>query len=135
MNKDIILGWLLGTASSLLGILLQYFLTHRQTKIQSLIEARRVVYAKLVSATMSEWKYPGEPSREALSEDRINKFNEHLNEWRRNRKAIKSLAAEALLLAQNSDLRQKLKEFISSSDPEKRLVEIEELLRREIEIS
>lgn len=130
MNRDIIFGWLLGTV----GTVLQYFLTRRQTRIRSLVDMRRVTYAKLVSVSMSEWKYPGTPSREAFSEDQYNKFNEHLNEWHRNRKMIKSVAAEALLLTQNFDLQHKLKEFISSPDPEKRLVGIEELLRKEIEV-
>lgn len=131
LSKDIIMlviGWLFGVT----GILLQSFLTQRQAKKQSLIETRRAVYAKLLSATISEFIYPEIYSGNIMSEDDRKQYNERLLNWRSNRKTIKGLAAEALLLTENLELRKKLTTFISSNDPHERLRDEEQLMRNEI---
>ena len=123
---------------SLAGVWLGYFLSRRQIKDQFLMETRRTIYAKLLSAAMSEAEYPREPelSREdsMVMKQKITEYNSELGEWRRNRKMLKGLSQEALLITQGKPLRDKLFEFISSYNPDNRLDGIEELMRNEIGI-
>jgi len=97
-------------------------------KTQSLMEARRMVYAKLLSTVEEEESYP----RVLLFGEETEHFNVRLREWRRNRKKIKGLAAEAMLLVEDSGLKAKLLQFITTQNPEERLRGIVEIMRSEL---
>ena len=123
---------MLTSVFSLVGVWLGASLYRSHTKHQFLMETRRMIYAKLLSGVMSEENYPNNPSDR--SEENILEYNRQLKEWRRNRRALKGLAAEALLITENGALREKLSEFISSHNPDSHLVGVEEIMRKEIGI-
>jgi biopolymer transport protein ExbB/TolQ len=125
-----------GASISIFSIFLGSFLSRRQAKDQFLMETKRTVYAKVLSAAISEDKYPPDilGTAEAYFEEKVTEYNRRLLEWRKNRKVIKGLAAEALLVTQGEVLRNKLSDFISSNDPDKNLQGLEGLMRKEIGI-
>ena len=120
-----------GALIALGGVLLQSLLSYRFSKNQSLIEARRIIYARLLSAAMSEDLHPIFPI--AIDVDR-DKFNQKLIAWRLNRKNLKSIAVEALFVSNNVELKTKLKKFVENDNPDFRLSNLEELMRKEISL-
>lgn len=120
----------------LLGVWLGSFLSKRQAKYQFLIETRRTVFSRLLSSVISEENYPREiaGTTAAYDEKKVEEYNNQVNEWRRNRKLLKGLASEALLVTENVIFQNKLSEFVSSHNPDTRLSGLEELMRKEIEI-
>ncbi|MDO8590503.1 MAG: hypothetical protein Q7R65_00825 [bacterium] len=126
-------GWFLGIISSLGTTWLQSFLTKKQIKNQTLMEIRLAVYAELLAVAKSEERHPADP-RAGITPEEVLKYNERVQKWRTERKAVKATASKALLLAKSSELRRRLSEFISSSDPDHTIVGIEEIMREEIGI-
>lgn len=119
----------------LLGVWLGSYLTKNQIRNQSLIDTRRATYAKLLAVVMSEESYPEiYGSADSYIPEKVEKYNEKLGEWRKNRKFIKGLATECLLITTNQKLFSKFSDFISSQDPEKNLRDIKtiELMKEEI---
>ncbi len=97
------------------------------------METRLSTYAKLLSATKSEERYPpNAPTGMTAAE--VDAYNAKVNEWRKNRKVIKGIATEAFLLAGNLHLQEKLSEFISNDNPDFRITDVETLMRTEIGI-
>ena|SRR3989344_4581181 len=133
-----ITGAVIGSLASLLGTWLQSYLGRRQTQEHSLLEARRVAYSRLLFAVISEDTYPPEYMPSVMIgtkfEDEIGAHNEKLRLWRKGRRELKAVATEALLLAKEDALRDKLKEFIQSNNPDHRLTGIEAIMREELDI-
>ncbi|MEK7552287.1 MAG: hypothetical protein AAB534_02610 [Patescibacteria group bacterium] len=131
--KILIIGWILGIVSTLGATWLQAYLTRKQSRSQTLMETRLSTYAKLLSVAKSEERYPPN-ARAGMTTVEVDAYNAKVSEWRRNRKAMKGIATEAFLLAGNSDLQEKLSEFISSDNPDFRITDVEILMRTEIGI-
>lgn len=131
--KILIVGWSLGIISTLGGTWLQAYLTRKQSRGQTLMETRLSTYAKLLSVTKSEERYPPN-ARSGMIKEEVDAYNTKVNEWRRNRKIIKGIATEAFLLSANPALQDKLSKFISSNDPDFRIMDMENLMRNEIGI-
>lgn len=85
-------------------------------------------------AVMAEERYPGDffpRDPYNLTEER-KEYNLKVVQWRKNRREIKGLASEALLLSSNSKLREKLLNFMQNDNPEFKLTDIEKLMKEEI---
>ena len=124
-------------AFSLFGVWVGSSLSRRQARHQFLMEARRTVYARLLSAITSEDNYPRDiyGAADAYSEEKVAEYNRKVDEWRKNRRKIKGLATEALLVTQSESLSNKLSEFISSRDPDNSSLRgVQDLMRKEIGI-
>lgn len=131
---------IVGALIALGGVVLQSWLTNKSKKNQSLLEARRVTYAKLLSASISEESYPiftPDPInqyKETANEDAVQKFNEKMTVWRTNRRNLKGFAAEALLISDDNKLKDELRKFINNADPDYTLKHLENDLRKDISI-
>jgi hypothetical protein len=126
----IIVGWLLGIISSTI----QSILSKDQLQKQTIMEVRLSTYSRLLSAVISEERYPPIASAGMVEQYDVDAFNSRMNEWRKNRKQIKAIATEVLLLTNSPQLKIKLKEFISNDNPDFRIQDIEELMKDEIGI-
>ncbi len=133
-----LVGAVIGSAASLIGTWLQSYLGHGHARENALIDARRATYSRLLSAGMSEDSYPPDfmPSGryDANVQQEVDTYNEKVRGWRKGRQQLKAIATEALLLAESEALKERLKEFIQSNNPNKRLTGIESLMREELRI-
>ena len=120
--------------SSLATLFVQAYLTKKQVYRQTLFQTKITTYARLVSATKSESRYPDgfRHINPLMQEKEADEYNDRIIRWRENRRIIKGIASEALILTENSELRKKLNEFILNDNPELRLSNIDELIRFEI---
>jgi hypothetical protein len=105
LNIGLLIGWLATTIS-------WYMDGVRQQK-QALIDVRRNTYGRLVAALKERGNYPGFDFNRPLDEVVEKKKEEERRVWSEKNKVVKGIASEALLLASDNDLIQKL-EVISA---------------------
>jgi hypothetical protein len=121
---------LFGATIALAGVFLQSILAYKFSIKQSLLDAKRVIFSRLLSAVESEDSCPNFNPNIHKVED----FNRKIDLWRENRRKIKGIAAEALLVSENEELKTLLRDLIKNFDPERKFKDVEDLMRKEIQL-
>lgn len=122
---------------ALLGVLLGSYISYKLSRNHSILEAKRIIYAKLLSNLASEESYPEiHGTTDAHGETKVAEYNRKLSDWRKNRLLIKGAATEALLITNNKELSHMLNDFIYSKNPDSSLLNerVKDLMKKEIEI-
>lgn len=122
---------------TLLGVILGSYISYKLSRNQSILEAKRIIYAKLLSNMASEESYPEiRGTVDTYNETKVEEYNKKLSNWRKNRLLIKGIATEALFVTNNKELSNILNDFIYSKNPDNSLLSerVRDLMRKEIEM-